>query len=205
MLEGVDQVEWANLWPSGGETDIPELLRALSSSDPAMRKRALDELFPTLVYQGMSTLEAASYAVPFLLELLVAPVVEEKGDLLWLLAVIARGRPFLLGTSALDRYEDEASAPRELQAELARQRGWVQRSYAAVEQGVPLYRTFLTHAAAEARLSAAHLLALFPAEASASIPLLRARLDQEEDELVQATVVASLGTLLEPEARVFSR
>ena len=210
MLEGLDRVEWANLWACGRETEVPKHLRDLTSPDPAVRKQASEELPTTLVYQGMSTLETASYAVPFLLELLAAPVVEEekvdplwlgeKGNLLWLLSAIAKGRPFLLGTGALDRYEDEASAPPDLQAELASQRGWVQRAYGAVEQGVALYCACLAHAEAGTRLAAAHLLALFPAQERESILPLRARLDQEEDERVLATVVVSLGTLLTPEA-----
>ncbi len=76
----------------------------------------------------------------------------------------------------------------------------MRRSYEAVEQGVPIYLTFLTHPEAQTRLFAAYLLALFPAQARESAPHLRVLLVQEADELVQAQVVVSLGTLLEPEA-----
>jgi hypothetical protein len=200
MLEGLDRVEWAQLWACGRATEIPPLLRALASPDATVRQQAWEDLYHLLVYQGLSITEATSYAVPFLLELLAAPSTEGKATLLSVLADITRGQPFLLGEGALDSYADEASAPPDLQAALATQRGWVQRARDAVEQGVPLYLTLLKHPEAAARVYAAALLAIFPAQAPVSVPPLHGALAQEVDERAQAQFVLSLGTLLEPEA-----
>src|SRR5260370_13154975 len=124
MLEGLDHVEWANLWACGWATEIPQLLRALASPDKAVRQEAWEKLPHRLVYQGVSIMEATSYAVPFLLEVLTSDILEEQTDLLCLLATIAKGGAFLIGAGALNDYADEASAPPALQAALAAPRGW---------------------------------------------------------------------------------
>jgi hypothetical protein len=200
MLESMDQVDWAHLWACGPATEVPRLIRALASSaDRTERKAAFADLSERfLLYQGGSILEVTPYAVPFLLELLTVETLEEPADLFALLALIVRAEPFAIGAGALDRYPDEAAAPPELQARLAEERGWMRQAYAAVEQGVPTYLTFLAHPAGDTRRWASFLLSRFPRQAPVTLPALRARLAQEDDALVQAALVSSLGDLLAP-------
>ena len=202
MFEELDQVDWAHLWACGPGrgAEVPRLLRTLASStDRGERTAALSKLAERVIYQGGSILEVTPYAVPFLLELLSVETLEEHADLFALLIVIARAEPFAIGAGALDDYPDEAAAPPELQARLAEERGWMRQAYEAVELGVPTYLTFLTHPAGETRMRAAYLLSLFPRQAPVTVPALRARLAQEDDELVQAALVSSLGDLLDSE------
>jgi hypothetical protein len=198
MFDGMDQVDWAHLWACGPATDVPQQIRTLASStDRAEREAALAHLSATVMYQSVSVLEVTPYAVPFLVELLTVATREEHLDLLVLLTVIARGTPFVIGAGALNAYPDEATAPPKLQARLAEERGWVRRSYEALEQGVPTYLPFLAHPEAATRRWAAYLLSFFPRQAPVAIPALRAQLAQEDDALVQAALVSSLGDLLE--------
>ncbi|HEV2461815.1 MAG TPA: HEAT repeat domain-containing protein, partial [Ktedonobacterales bacterium] len=197
MLESMDQVDWAQLWAYGPATEVPRLIRALASStDRTEREAVLAQLTERVIYQG-SILQVTPYAVPFLLERLTIETLEEHADLFALLTLIARAQPFAIGAGALDAYPDEAAAPPELHARLAEEREWMRQAYEAVEQGVPTYLTFLAHPAGDTRRWAAYLLSRFPGQAPRSVPALRARLDQEDDALVQAAVVASLGDLLE--------
>jgi hypothetical protein len=201
MLDGLDQVDWAHLWACGPATDVPRRIHTLASStDRAEREAALADLSATVMYQHVSVLEVTPYAVPFLIELLTVATLEEHLDLLVLLTVIARGTPFVLGAGALDAYPDEATAPPKLQARLAEEREWVRRSYEAVEQGVPTYLPLLAHLEAAIRMWAAYLLSFFPRQAPVSIPTLRAQLAREDDALVQAALVWSLGDLFDPGA-----
>jgi hypothetical protein len=197
MFEGMDHVDWTHLWACGPGTEVPRLIRTLASStDPAERKAALSALGEQVVlYQGGSILEVTPYAVPFLLELVTVETLQEQADVFALLALIVRAQPFGLGAGALD-------ASPELQARLAEEREWVRQACGAVEQGVPIYLTFLAHPAGDTRRWAAYLLSLFPDHAPITVPALQARLAQEDDLLVQAALVSSLGDLLEPETAV---
>ncbi len=198
MFDGMDQVDWAHLGACGPATDVPQQIRTLASStDRAEREAALAHLSATVMYQHVSILEVTPYAVPFLVELLTVATREEHLDLLVLLTVIARGTPFVIGAGALNAYPDEATAPPKLHARLAEERGWVRRSYEALEHGVPTYLPFLAHPEAATRRWAAYLLSFFPRQAPVAIPALRAQLAQEDDALVQAALVSSLGDLLE--------
>jgi hypothetical protein len=205
MFKGMDQVDWAQLWACGPGTEVPRLIRTLASStDRAERKAALLALGERVVlYQGGTILEVTPYAVPFLLELVTVETLQEQADVFALLALIVRAQSFALGAGALDASPEEAAAPPpELQAQLAEEREWVRQACAAVEQGVPIYLTFLAHPAGDTRRWAAYLLSLFPDHAPITIPALQARLAQEDDLLVQAALVSSLCDLLEPETAV---
>jgi hypothetical protein len=204
MFEGMDHVDWAHLWACGPGTEVPRLIRTLASStDPAECKAAFSKLATELLlYQGGSILEVTPYAVPFLIELLTVETLEVRADVFALLALIVRARSFLIGAGGLDNYSEETAAPPELQARLAEEREWIHQACRAVEQGVPIYLTFLGHPAGDTRRWAAYLLSLFPDHAPITVPALQARLAQEDDLLVQAALVSSLGDLLEPETAV---
>ena len=197
MLEGLEQVDWAHLWACSPATEIPQLMRTLAfAEDPELRKRMIRELSERLLYQDSGVLEVTAPAVPFVLELLTAEAVKEKASLLVLLVSIASGTPFIMGRAVFSKYADEASAAPELQARLAIERRWVQQAHAAVEHGVPIYLTFLAHPEAETRRWAAYLLSHFATQAPDILPALQLRLDHEDDDIVQATIVLGLASLL---------
>jgi hypothetical protein len=197
MLDGLDQVDWTTLWACSPPTEIPKLIRTLAfAEDHELRQRVIQDLSERLLYQDSSVLEVTAPAVPFVLEVLTAEAVEEKASLLVLLVSIAEGTPFVMGTAAFSKYADEASAPPELQARLAIERRWVQQAHEAVEHGVPIYLMFLAHPEAETRRWAAYLLSHFSTQAPVILPALQLRLDHEDDEVVQATILLGLAALL---------
>src|SRR5262249_17523730 len=53
MLEGLNAVEWGRLTHAYGEaTDVPDLIRALSSNDEQQRDEAIEELMSRICHQG---------------------------------------------------------------------------------------------------------------------------------------------------------
>ena len=91
MLEDLDLVDWAHLTHAHGEaSDVPDLIRALASSDAEERRNAMHALYGNIWHQW-TVYEATAFAVPYLIELLDAPGVEGKDGILHLLATIAKG------------------------------------------------------------------------------------------------------------------
>ncbi|MEU9845065.1 HEAT repeat domain-containing protein [Actinomadura sp. NPDC048032] len=90
-LAGLDGIDWAGLDHAyGSAEDVPDLLRALSSSDEDEREAALGELFTTVFHQG-SRYGASAAAVPFLLGLASHPGTPERTWPLYLAAALAVG------------------------------------------------------------------------------------------------------------------
>lgn len=100
MLDGLSLVEWSALEHAyGSATDVPGDLRRLASPERSDRESAHDALWGSICHQG-TVYPATEAAVPFLLELLGEPGVENKEAILYLVAGIAGGhgdRPGLGG------------------------------------------------------------------------------------------------------------
>src|SRR3712207_2397151 len=95
MLEGLDQIPWAELEHAyGPASDVPNQIRALASANPQRRDAAYHELWGNIIHQG-TVYEATAYAVPFLVEVLGDPNVQDKPQLLCLLAALASGASYL--------------------------------------------------------------------------------------------------------------
>jgi hypothetical protein len=85
VLDGVDDISWADLQHAYGPADdVTELLQALLSGDA---DEALDELFSSLCHQG-SVYSASVYAVPFLARIAAAGI--GAAGVLGLLGCIAK-------------------------------------------------------------------------------------------------------------------
>ena len=78
----------------GVASNVPALLRALTSSDAEERTKAIEELHQTVIHQG--TIDDGTIAtVPFLLEYpLAAPAAPMRPYVAFLLALIADGRGY---------------------------------------------------------------------------------------------------------------
>ncbi|WP_354697348.1 hypothetical protein DSM112329_02971 [Paraconexibacter sp. AEG42_29] len=91
MLEGLDQIRWQDLTHAYGPArDVPASIRALASSDPAVRDEARDDLYGSIGHQG-TRYEASSYALPFLVELACEATVPDRPRILGLVAHLAVG------------------------------------------------------------------------------------------------------------------
>jgi hypothetical protein len=91
MLAKLPEVDWDRLVHAyGAASDVPSLIRALASTRAGWCRKAMQELYVNIWHQG-TVYEATGYAVPFLIGLLEAEVVQEKHEILMLLSEIARG------------------------------------------------------------------------------------------------------------------
>ncbi|WP_354637634.1 hypothetical protein [Kitasatospora camelliae] len=88
-LDGLDEIAWAELGHAyGPASDVPGLLRALTSADPAERERALDALYGGVHHQG-DVYDSTLACLPFLCALASDPAVPDRDRLLDLLDSIA--------------------------------------------------------------------------------------------------------------------
>jgi len=78
MLEELNSIDWKPLQHAyGSASDVPEQLKALASQSQSDRNAAWDKLYGNIFHQG-TRYEASSYAIPFLLELILDNEVAEK-------------------------------------------------------------------------------------------------------------------------------
>lgn len=89
ILAGLNDVDWRGL-DSGWAITAPEHLRELVSDDADVRSYALDELHAIVNHQ-MTIFDSSLEVIPFLLQLIHAPEIADKDDLLDLLDDILGG------------------------------------------------------------------------------------------------------------------
>ncbi|TYB98953.1 hypothetical protein FXF53_16700 [Micromonospora sp. WP24] len=203
MLDGLDDIEWRRLGHAyGAADDVPDLIRALRSPDPATRDDALGTLYTNVYHQG-SRYQASAYAVPFLLELLADPATPDRPAILALVTSLAIGpdEAVLPDGFPIGAYRRAAEGGRELLAakpapwsgtdetakeyvEYAyvesldaadRERLWAYIDvavYDAARAGVPLFRDLLDDSDPWVRVGSAYALAWFPEAAAGSLPAL---------------------------------
>jgi hypothetical protein len=141
MLEDLDAMDWGRLSHAYGEAaDVPEMLRGLASDDRDVRENALDGLFWAIHHQG-TIYEATAPAMPFLLELVRSPEVQDRDRILDLLAAIAGGCGYLQAHQTLESPRTRQSE--EFQKHLAEERGWQQAVRDALWRGWPLFLDLL--------------------------------------------------------------
>jgi hypothetical protein len=91
VLAGLDAVDWAGLTHAyGSATDVPGLIRALTSTEPGESAGALDLLYGNIFHQG-SRYEATASAVPFLARLAADPQIRRRDEIVLMLAALAIG------------------------------------------------------------------------------------------------------------------
>ncbi|KAM3098579.1 hypothetical protein ACKFKG_05990 [Phormidesmis sp. 146-35] len=94
MLKTLNSVRWNKLEHAYGKAnDVPQLIRDLTSSSATVREQALSALYGNLWHQG-TVFKATAYAVPFLIELLEQPTVEDKQAILIYLSDLAQGSSY---------------------------------------------------------------------------------------------------------------
>lgn len=135
MLEQLDRVPWSSLHDVyGPATEIPRILRDLTSVDPALREQAWVDVFSHLLHQG-DVAEASAHAVPFLLEMVQSPTMPQRDWLLGFLGDCARAE---------------------------RLPGAVEKTHAAVRAGREVYETLLLDPDPMVRAGAVFVVAALP-------------------------------------------
>ncbi|MER7538919.1 PBS lyase [Streptomyces sp. NPDC097704] len=185
MLTGIEEVDWASLGHAYGPADdVPELLRGLASADPAERETALDGMYGAVHHQG-DVYDSTLACIPFLLELVADPAVQDRGCIVELLTSI--GGIELDDEEELDELgaDDEEFIPAANYAMAA----------AAIAAGADVFLGLVSDADPEVRLAAPCALASLHPEPARVLNLLRERLTVERDTEVRLALVAAVGRL----------
>ncbi len=196
MLEGLDDIPWKDLEHAyGSAEDVPDLLRALKSSDPKVRSKTLSTLYANVFHQG-SRYPASPYVIPFLIELCEDPNLFQRSDLLYYWASLITGyfnireRPvwsdgeFVYGfgePEKLDMSEPYSAALYEI--------------YKNSLMGEELLYSLIEDEDVSNRATAAFVLACLPTIADRSAPKLRRQLQTEQSGGVRAAIAFALGEL----------
>ncbi|MFJ5140642.1 PBS lyase [Streptomyces sp. NPDC088707] len=185
MLTGIEEVDWASLGHAYGPADdVPELLRGLASADPAERETALDGMYGAVHHQG-DVYDSTLACIPFLLELVADPAVQDRGCIVELLTSI--GGIELDDDEELDELdpEDGEFIPAANYAMAA----------AAIAAGADVFLGLVSDPDPEVRLAAPCALASLHPEPARVLTLLRERLTVERDTEVRLALVAAVGRI----------
>lgn len=200
MLERLETVDWSSLTHAYGEaTDVPPLLRSLTSPDGEERDRALYELFGNVWHQG-TVYPATAAAVPFLYELLTTPDVPGRAGIAQLLACIADGVGYLAVHAAGDYGEptwrkilDEQGQT--LEGELKRERAEIDAVRQAASVGLPHLVPYLKDGESEVRRLVAVALGNYPEHIAISLPALEVAEALESEKAVRQALRKSRARL----------
>ncbi len=213
-LDRLDEIAWSTLDHAYGPADdVPELLRALVSTNPAKRAIARDSLHASLDHQGVQRTEATLRAIPFLTGLVADPATPDRAALVRLLAELAVGDTcWFLHDGIHPTFQNECDGAARAQAcavvrgrsfatrgfpslidnrlELGEDSG-LRKIYDAVADGVPSYLAALDGADPALRIALPFLLGFLTPRAAASAPALE-RLCEDPSEPVRASAALGL-------------
>lgn len=181
MFAGIDEVDWASLEHAYGPADdVPELLRGLASADPLDRERALDGMYGSVHHQG-DVYDSTLACIPFLMELVADPTVEDRGGIVELLTSIG----------GIDLDDDELDPEDEEFEDAAN----YAMAASAVTAGADVFLDLVGDHDRGVRLAAPLALATLHNEPVRVLRLLRARLDAEPDAEVRLACVEATGRI----------
>ncbi|MFJ2934544.1 PBS lyase [Streptomyces sp. NPDC087219] len=185
MLTGIEEVDWASLGHAYGPADdVPELLRGLASADPAERETALDGMYGAVHHQG-DVYDSTLACIPFLLELVADPAVQDRGCIVELLTSI--GGIELDDDEELDELDPEGE-------EFIPAANYAMAA-AAIAAGADVFLGLVSDTDPEVRLAAPCALASLHPEPARVLTLLRERLTVERDTEVRLALVAAVGRI----------
>ncbi len=182
MFGGIDEVDWASLEHAYGQADdVPDMLYGLASADPVERETALDGMYGAVHHQG-DVYDSTLACIPFLLELVADPEVQDRGGIVELLTSI--GGIDLDGDDELDPEDEEF----EYAANYA-------MAASGVTAGADVFLALVDSDDRGLRLAAPLALATLHSEPELVLGLLRQRLSVEKDPEVRFTCVEAAGRI----------
>ncbi|MFJ8692203.1 PBS lyase [Streptomyces roseolilacinus] len=185
MFTGIDEVDWASLGHAYGPADdVPALLRGLASDDPAERERALDGLYGTVHHQG-DVYDSTLACIPFLLELVACPDVQDRGCVVELLA----------GIGGIDLSGDDELQELDPEDEEFEDAANYAMAAAAVAAGADVFLALVGDEDREVRLAVPGALASLHGDPVRVLDLLRERLTVERDTEVRLALVEAVGRI----------
>lgn len=89
MLEGLDKIDWLNIWHSHGKADdFPQWLNELASPDNKVRRAAMENVSEYSNHQT-SIYPISPIIIPFLIQLLGQEEVRGKSSILGLITALS--------------------------------------------------------------------------------------------------------------------
>ncbi|MCB9639139.1 MAG: hypothetical protein H6728_12685 [Myxococcales bacterium] len=194
MMQSIEHIVWDKITHAhGNASDLPYKLHALRSPLKHEREEALSWCYEALWHHGV-VFEASAASIPLLLEMLQDPGVEDKEELLLLLAHLATGETCPNAYEIPQHRRMNLVLPGSEEAPPL-ETAWLQRTHEEARKGIDLYTRCLHAPQAALRVNAAFLLACFPLEGKRIQQALLRRLDIEEDPCVLASILMSFGVL----------
>ncbi|WP_212996913.1 hypothetical protein [Winogradskya consettensis] len=179
MVDGLHEVDWAALEHAyGSAEDVPAMLTALRSADPAERKTALDSFYGAVHHQG-DVYRSTTASLPFLFDFAVDPGTPGRAGIVGLLVSIGRE-----AVARAEPGDGEEFGPLNYAGAAA-----VVRARAAVFGG------FVAEDDPEVRRAAVPALGLFFDDGERAAAMLRARLIAEPGVAERLLVVETMATL----------
>lgn len=173
MLEKLSEINWDQLtYAFGSASHLPDTIKDLTSNDEGIREDAIDGLYSSIWHQG-TVYEATAYAVPFLVELLESPEIEDKHQIVGLLREIANG---------------ELSVNQYRSGEL----DWLKAAREAVVKHYDIYLNLTVEGDEKTRSAAIKLLTTFEEKKQRTLPHLQSCLENETTLSVKAAVIFTL-------------
>lgn len=186
IFADLDQQPWSELTHAyGSAKDVPTWLRQLTSANEKVRRSALMHLYGSICHQSWNC-PATAYAVPYVIELLQQPSVEQKAGLLDMLADIAACAPLQEMDWRENTQVPSYRVPRHIP---------LKDAHTEVAAGIPTYITLLDDPNLETRVQAAHVLSAFPEHCDDLWPALEPILRREPSESGRADLTFALGLL----------
>ncbi len=188
MLESLDSIGAPQL--KRAPSELRALIDELIAGIAQIRDQAIDILYYNIWHQNTPDEDTIS-AVHLLLERLQSDSVQDKDELLLLLAYVARGNAY----ADAEQYDADEQDMAEHEGRTSQELDWVQNAHNAVAAGVPVYLDLLKHEEPTVRTYAAYTLACFAEHAYDIVPTLRSCIDTEQDQLAKSSMLLSLGAL----------
>jgi len=184
----IDEISWDELTHAyGSAEDVPDLIRNLTTTDSESFEETIDELFENIWHQG-TVYEATVYALPFLIDILRDGKVIDNCYVATLVASIVSGKGYYQVHSKVETINQ----PENLEELLDKENEVVIKIKEISLGAVDLLMSFLTHESSEVRRSIAEAFGCFPSQSLKLLPILRARLECEEDEEVMEQLEESI-------------
>lgn len=194
MLDGLDDIDWAGLGHAYGTAeDVPGLIRDLRSPSSKQRQDAIYALHGNIWHQG-TVYGATAPAVPFLIEILGESAVPDRREVAMLLAMIADGGSYREAHRDIAYSAEEQASP-EFQAGLEQELGWARAARQAVLDGFETYRDRMVDPEPSVRAAVAFLLGGLDELAERSVPLLRAVIPDDKNDIAKASIFIAIGRL----------
>jgi hypothetical protein len=189
VFEGLNAIPWGELTHAyGSAEEVPMWLRQLASDNTGVRKEAMNDLWGSICHQNWIC-PATGYAVPFLIELLQEPSVQDKDEILGLLADIATAEPLNERPWRDNPRLPILVVPAHIPFKDARTQ---------VAARISVYVSLLEHERVPVRIQAAHVIVAFPERSAEVWPNLTVAYERETDDRERAILVIALGRLAKP-------